>query len=287
VIGTAVFSWKGPLRLLPLPHAFLWALSVNWAARWFPQVALVSDAPGREYLADGLGLPFTEIIELPEIPGEFAHIYELPKLHAAAILARRGTPFLHIDHDAFLRRRLSAAFLQAPFCGEFLYPAKDFLPLLNIRLGAPRFARTPTVCCATGVFGGNDTEGIMCWCEASLATALHPANRDALRQANGYQASVLLGEAALGECIPCGLAPLLPQGIDSQEDYRATGFMHLRDLKRDRAALLQTELYLLRDFHDAYFETARRFDALAPNARPNLPRLHLAEHGERLREPLE
>ena len=287
MIETAVFSWKGPLRLLPLPHAFLWALSVNWARQWFPRVVLVSDAPGREYLAEGLGLPFTETIALPEIPAALGHAYELPKLHAAAILAQRGTPFLHIDHDAFLRRRLRDDFLAAPFCGEFLYPAKDFLPLLNIRLGAPRFARTPTVCCATGVFGGNDTEGIMCWCEASLATALHPANRDALRQANGYQASVLLGEAAAAHAYEGKITPLLPHGMDSQEDYRATGFMHLRDLKRDRAALLQTELYLLRDFHDVYFETARRFDALAPNARPNLPRLHLAEHGERLREPLE
>jgi hypothetical protein len=266
VIETAVFSWKGPLRLLPLPHAFLRALSVNWAARWFPRVVLVSDAPGLAYFS-ALGLPFTELIELPEIPDDLAHIYELPKLHTAAILAQRGTPFLHIDHDAFLRRRISAAFLEAPFCGEFLYPAKDFLPLLNIRLGAPRFARTPTVCCATGVFGGNDTEGILHWCKASLATALHPANRDALRQANGYQASVLLGEAAAAHAYEGGkTTPLLPHGMYSLEDYRATGFMHLRELKRERAALLQAEGYLLRDFNAAYFETARRFDALAQSA---------------------
>lgn len=185
---------------------------------------------------------------------------KLPAEDPCRLCARR------CPRRAFLRRRLRDDFLAAPFSGEFLYPAKDFLPLLNLRLAHPRFARPPAVCCATGVFGGNDTAGLLRWCEASLLAAAHPANRPDWVQANGYQASVLLGEAALGECIPCGLAPLLPQGMDSQEDYRATGFMHLRDLKRDRAALLQSEMYLLRDFHDAYFETARRFDALALNA---------------------
>ena len=89
---------------------------------------------------------------------------------------------------------------------------------------------------------------------------MHPANREALRRAEGYPASVLLGEAA---AVCEGLVPLLPRGMDCADDYRATGFMHLRDLKRERAALVQAELYLLRDFNAAYFETGRRFDSLA------------------------
>jgi hypothetical protein len=104
----------------PLHHFLAWGISLRAARRHYPDTALITDRAGKRLLVDGLGLSFTEVSTelemLREIdPGWWA----LGKLVAYSIQDR---PFIHIDTDVFLWKRLPREVTDAPVfaqCPEF------------------------------------------------------------------------------------------------------------------------------------------------------------------------
>src|SRR4051794_18448095 len=88
-------------------HWLAWGLSVHTAARYYSDTRLVTDTAGARVLVDLLGLPFahvdTALDQLePSDPGWWA----LGKLEAYRL---QRDPFVHIDTDVFLWKRLAPA----------------------------------------------------------------------------------------------------------------------------------------------------------------------------------
>lgn len=124
----AVWSfWSGPFQAqthalwnAPLHHLLAWGLSVQKAAKHYPDTVLVTDTPGKKLLIDELGVPFRHVsTELDRLRDVDPAWFSLGKLLANVIQDR---PFVHIDADVFLwkplPRQLSDADVIAQ-CPEF------------------------------------------------------------------------------------------------------------------------------------------------------------------------
>jgi hypothetical protein len=120
VIVRAVWSfWSKPFRKgrgsrwLTDYHARLaWGLSVELARRHYPDTALVTDDEGAKLLVDRLKLPFGSVsLELNELRDRDPDWWALGKLYAYRL---QTEPFVHIDSDVFLWKRLPAELESAP-----------------------------------------------------------------------------------------------------------------------------------------------------------------------------
>ena len=254
---TAVFSWKKHGGLT-LHEAWLWTGAVHYARRAGMRAVLVADPPARALLVDRLKLPFDEVLPLPFIPEEIEHVRDLTKLHALRLLLARGEAAIHVDFDVFFGQPLPAHLLAAAFCGEFWYATRPFLARVNDSLIVSRHQPPPLRCVAGGIMGGNDIAGILAVCDESIRIALLPENRPALCAANGYQASVLLGEAAFGAAFPTA-AILLPRGNTCAEDYRARGYVHLAGNKASAMKMHHAAELVRRDFPQDFMEVFLRW----------------------------
>jgi len=258
MIETAIFSWQtaGPLKL---PQALLWCGAVNWAARHFPRVALVSDAAGLATVG-ALGLPFTETHEMPAVPAGLLHIYDLSKHYAHRLFCHLGVPAVQIDWDVFLRRPLPERLLTAPFLTEFFYRPGRWASALNRRLPVRHLAKIPRRACSGGLMGGCDLDGIARVAETSIRLATDPRNAAVLAREDGHRCAVLLSEIAYGAALGDRTEALVPDPADYAACARA-GYMHWT-VKRERGGMAQAELQVARDFPAAYRRTARRWEAL-------------------------
>jgi hypothetical protein len=259
MITTALFSWKHQEATMNLSHAWLWTGAVCYARRAGMRCVLVADDAGANYLSYRLGLPFDQIHALPALPDELTHVRDLTKLSALKLLADRGEAAIHIDYDAFIRKPLPASILTAPFAGEFFYTAKPFIGYVNETLRHKRL-ETITRGIGGGIMGGTALEQISAVCEESIRIGCHPENRQAFVEANGYQASVLLGEASFASAFPDAVE-LLKHGNSNAEEYRRLGYVHLASLKDDRGAMAQAAELVRLDFPTEYRETFDRWDS--------------------------
>jgi hypothetical protein len=116
----AVWSfWTKPFRArrgsvwLSDYHARLaWGLSVELARRHYPDTELVTDDDGAALLVDRLKLSFGRVsLELNGLRDRDPDWWALGKLYA---YRRQTEPFVHIDSDAFLWKRLPAELEAAP-----------------------------------------------------------------------------------------------------------------------------------------------------------------------------
>jgi hypothetical protein len=116
----AVWSfWAEPFRQdqgstwLSDYHACLsWVLSVETARRHYPDTSLVTDDAGAELLIDRLGLRFGRVsLELNRLRDCDPDWWALGKLHAYRL---QDAPFVHLDSDVYLWKRLPAELEVAP-----------------------------------------------------------------------------------------------------------------------------------------------------------------------------
>jgi hypothetical protein len=259
MIATAVFSFRQFQPFELWRDLLPWTLALAWAREHFPQRVLVADAPGRAMLAGALGLPFTEVLDLPPGPAGCGHVYALAKLQAHLAACDRGEPYLHHDGDARLEKPLAPRLHAAPFVSEFRYSPRPYARQINVKLG--RLAAIGTGFSA-GVSGGNDLPGIRQWAQRSLDCA--HAHAEALGKCNGFQAGTVLEEIAAGAELAEGAEMIVADG--SQAEAERAGWYHLASLKRDRAALVQAALTLQFQFPEDYARTMRNWQRAKQNA---------------------
>ena len=123
MIQKAVFSfWSAPFRNslwksfsgFPSKEDFKnsFELAIICAKKSFPTVQLVTDSEGYEILVTEMGLPFDTVSlaldGLHEVPSD---LWALGKLVAYSI---QTEPFVHIDYDFFLGKKVSEWFYNAP-----------------------------------------------------------------------------------------------------------------------------------------------------------------------------
>jgi len=103
---------EGSAWLTPY-HAYLaWVLSVELARRHYPDTLLVTDDAGAELLVGRLGLRFAQVsVELNRLRGHDPDWWALGKLYAYRM---QTVPFVHLDGDVFLWKRLPAELEAAP-----------------------------------------------------------------------------------------------------------------------------------------------------------------------------
>lgn len=105
-------AYYGRIWCKPLHHLLAWGLSLRTARRHYPETVLVTDRPGKKLLVDQLGLRFSEIsTELEQLNEVDPAWWCLGKLVAYSLQVR---PFVHLDTDVFLWKRLPRHLLEAP-----------------------------------------------------------------------------------------------------------------------------------------------------------------------------
>jgi len=114
-------TYYGNIWCKPLHHLLAWGLSLQTASRHYPETVLITDRAGKKLLVDRLGLPFaqvsTELERLNEVDPDW---WALGKLVAYSL---QDCPFVHLDSDVFLWKRLPLHLLDAPL---FTQNREDF-----------------------------------------------------------------------------------------------------------------------------------------------------------------
>jgi hypothetical protein len=85
-------------------HLFAWVLSLETAKQHYPETYLYTDDTGADLLVERLGLQFTCVsTALNALAGHDPGWWSLGKLYAYRL---QRSPFVHIDNDVFLWKRL-------------------------------------------------------------------------------------------------------------------------------------------------------------------------------------
>jgi hypothetical protein len=192
----AVWSfWTKPMRefrsiwLHERGHWLSWVLSVENARRHYPDVALVADREGAHILTEGLGLAFTDVsTELDALADVDPRWWAIGKIRA---YGAQKEPFVHIDADAYLWKRLPAIVEHAPIVAQSpealidhdFYQPDRLAKLFEKRIGAVpepwawymgRGYQTAACC---GIMGGNDIACVKAYADLAWHVALDPRHR--------------------------------------------------------------------------------------------------------------
>ena len=180
--------WRSELH-----HLLAWVLSVECAQRHYSRTVLVTDTEGARLLVDRLGLPFTTVTTtLTALDDTDPEWWVLGKLWA---YRAQTEPFVHLDSDVFLWKRLPEALEAAPVCAQNpeSFPRDDascYRPATYDRAihsfggWAPEEWRwstsrrsTKAVCC--GVLGGAAVDFLAYYADLAIQMIQHPRNRAA------------------------------------------------------------------------------------------------------------
>lgn len=110
-------------------HLCSWVLSVETARQHYPDTWLVTDDAGARLLVDGLGLQFKRVTtDLNALAQHDPDWWALGKICTYRL---QTEPFVHLDSDSFLWKRLPARLEHADVFAEYYYsfhPAPQYLP---------------------------------------------------------------------------------------------------------------------------------------------------------------
>jgi len=257
-------------------HWLGWGLSLHTASRFYPDTHLITDDHGARILVDQLHLPFTSVsTALNKLSRVDADWWSLGKLEAYRL---QRDPFVHLDADVFLWKRLAPhledadVLVQSPepiVPGEELYKPEELENVIQDG-GLPEEWRwyrrhAPTQegqCC--GVFGGNRVDFIEYYAEAAMRLVCEPRNRAALKTLPDRRRHMpLVEQFLLTACVEyhraqkespyhgIELRHIFPTINDAYNRQKATdaGFTHLAGgvkqharVARDLEARMQLEL---------------------------------------------
>jgi hypothetical protein len=267
-------------------HWLAWGLSLYAARQHYPHTRLVTDDEGARILIDQLQLPFENVsTALNGIANENPNWWALGKIEA---YRRQRTPFVHIDTDVFLWKRLrpelenADVFAQNPeridFGGGYYSPVE-----FEASIGWPRRGWLPeewtwyrksklaprAQCC--GIFGGCQIDFINYFAETALRIVRHPSNRPGWRELPGKH-MLLIEQYLLNAMIEyhlrrqkppfrlAGIRHVFPEIEDAFNFERITeaGFTHLAaGAKQDARVARDLERRVERDLPEHYERCAR------------------------------
>lgn len=197
-------------------HLLAWVLSVEAARRHYPQTTLVTDDFGAVMLVDGIGLHFDQVsTELNTLEEAHPEWWGLGKLYA---YRSQTEPFVHIDSDCFLWRRLPPRLEHAGVFGQspetfaydeptFYQPGRIVATLDSTKGWVPpelRWfnARHGNWAVNCGILGGSRSEFIRHYADSAIALIEHPANQHAWDLlGNRMEHTVTIEQHLLAACI--------------------------------------------------------------------------------------
>ena len=264
-------------------HWLSWILSVETARRHYPETWLYTDDLGARILVDGLGLPFTHVsTELNALADHDPGWWALGKIYTYHL---QTGPFVHLDSDVFLWKRLPPHLEQADVLAQspeyFIPGASCYRPecfeqtLQNATSGwLPeewmwyRRMYWPQRAESCGILGGTHTDFIRYYADCSLRLIEHPANQYGWRHFEDKLGNMILIEQyLLSACIEyhkadprspfagVGIQYLFntPDDLFNPDCAAQVGYTHLiADAKRDPVLAQRLELRVQRDYPDLY-----------------------------------
>lgn len=85
--------------------------SVNYLKTNYNNIYLVTDFAGEKLFNN---INFSNIYtELEKISNEFPQVWSLPKIYALSFIANKNQPFIHLDYDFFITKKLSDKIINA------------------------------------------------------------------------------------------------------------------------------------------------------------------------------
>ncbi|MEO5929519.1 MAG: DUF6734 family protein [Candidatus Kapaibacterium sp.] len=285
----AVWSlWSKPLHagrsvwISERQHLLAWILSVESARKHYPETALFTDDDGAAMLVEGIGLRFDHVsLELNALRDHDPEWWALGKI--MTYRAQRE-PFIHIDNDVFLWKRLPERMERAPVCAQnpeyFMEGASYYKPeLLEHALLGDGAGWLPEEwrwyrsmggvqrAESCGIVGGSNTDFISYYADQAIRMVEHPDNaRGWERLANRSEHNVLIEQYFLAACIEHQRHHAAPDGdigieylFNSLDDafvpMRASqaGYTHLiADSKKSAALAERLERRVARDYPELY-----------------------------------
>ncbi len=263
-------------------HLLAWVLSLETAKQHYAETWLYTDDAGARLLVEELALPFTQV---STALNALAHVnpewWALGKIYTYHL---QTEPFIHIDNDVFLWKRLSqrlekaAVFAQNPepfTLGSSHYKPEQIEHSLQHATGAwlpdewQWYQRSGpsqrAECC--GIFGGQRLDFIHHYASSALRLVDDPTNRLALDMLPDKHLHMLSVEQyLLTACIEYHKARHTSpyQGIEITYPFNAwrdvldpesaaqVGYTHLAGAKRNSLLASRLESYVRRDYPEYY-----------------------------------
>ena len=294
----AVWSfWTKPFRshhhrvwLTERHHLLAWVLSVQTAKQRYSRTALFTDEEGARLLVDDLGLDFTDVSTgLDELRDADPEWWVLGKLWT---YRAQKEPFVHLDSDVFLWRRLperleqSLVFAQNPetfpFTDESWYRPIQYDRGIRLVGGwAPpewcwyvsRGANT-AICC--GILGGNAVGFLAYYADLAIRMVDHPRNQAAWADIGSpISDNILLEQYLLAACLDFHKQQKQSRFRNVEIDYlfasseqafdetaaARVGYTHLIGGAKSNAALLnRLERRVRRDYPEYYERCSKAYN---------------------------
>jgi hypothetical protein len=240
----------------PLYHLLSWVVSVHAARQHYPETVLVTDRAGKRLLVEQLGLPFADVsTELERLREHDLGWWALGKIVAHGT---QTSPFIHIDSDVYLWKRLPAPLEAAPVfaqCPEYFvagqsdYRPEDIEAALNATGGILPVEWEWTRSCGPhlrgencGIVGGSDVAFLRHYARTALELVERPENAAGWRKLGDKRRyNNVMEQFTLAACVgyhryqPASpfryvrteyLFPSWDDGFDPQRAARV-GFTHL------------------------------------------------------------
>lgn len=263
-------------------HLLAWVLSVETAKRHYERTCLVTDVEGARLLVDDLGLEFTTVsTALSSLHDGDPDWWVLGKLWT---YRAQSQPFVHIDNDVFLWKRLPEHVERAPVFAqnpEWFPPAGEswYRPHAFDRAVRSYAGWTPdewrwytarrgseAICC--GILGGMCVEFLSYYARLAIDMIEHPRNAAAWRALGSCIGdNILLEQYLLAACLDYHrhrarsrfgaievkyLFESTDDAFDEEQACRA-GYTHLiGGAKSNRLLAARLEARVRRDYPELY-----------------------------------
>lgn len=172
--------WSAGYRGAPSDYLIdLHKVSAFLCKKNYGQVHLVTDKVGAETLGRIREFDSVEISDkMSEIPVEYGSTWSLGKMIAYEHIANKNQPFIHVDYDVFLFKRLPPRIESAPVLAQNIeWGAYSFYGVQKYKKAVKEESiytkdRYLDFAYNLGVFGGNDTDFIKEYAKTSVEMIL-------------------------------------------------------------------------------------------------------------------
>lgn len=155
-------------------------LSVLSCLKSHGNIHLITTPLGKKFLGD---LPYTSIrLFESSIDPNMSEFWSISKIHAYKQILNENLPFIHLDYDVFLFKKLPDYILEAGICAQETekislskkLDIQNFTSVCQIGYMLDDFLIDSEL--NTGIFGGNDIESIRFYCDEVLKICEDPKN---------------------------------------------------------------------------------------------------------------
>jgi hypothetical protein len=156
-------------------------LSVLTALKNYGNITLITTEEGKKFLGD---LPYTNIeIFEDEIPIKYKDVWSISKLFAYKQICKKNEPFLHIDYDVFLFKKLPNWYLNSAVVFQSIEKENQIDQFYNLdaffRFCKNKYlgGKNTIYACNMALFGGHDINSIKFYLDEAFKLLFDEENK--------------------------------------------------------------------------------------------------------------